>query len=139
MIVKSELEFKNWFIDNFKRLGYSKIIRDNKGKFPDFFVLKNDKKMGVELETLLSNFILHKHILKKVDEVVCIVKDIPLGVPTIHVKELKYSSSTKRVSATVDEETIKVISEALKKGIYRNKSHFIEEAIKLLKKRGNEK
>jgi Arc/MetJ-type ribon-helix-helix transcriptional regulator len=42
----------------------------------------------------------------------------------------------KRVSATVDEETIKIINEILKTGIYRNKSHVIEDAIKLLKKRG---
>ncbi|MCX6748410.1 MAG: ribbon-helix-helix domain-containing protein [Candidatus Pacearchaeota archaeon] len=39
-----------------------------------------------------------------------------------------------RISATVDEETIKMIDDMLKKGIYRNKSHIIEEAIKLLKK-----
>ena len=37
-----------------------------------------------------------------------------------------------RISATVEEETIKVIKRILKKGKYRNKSHIIEEAIKLL-------
>jgi len=40
----------------------------------------------------------------------------------------------KRLSATVDEETIKVIKEILKKGTYRNMSHIIEEAVKLLKR-----
>jgi len=39
-----------------------------------------------------------------------------------------------RISATVDKETAKVVEDMLKKGIYRNKSHIIEEAIKLLKK-----
>jgi len=39
----------------------------------------------------------------------------------------------KRVSATIDEETEKIINDILKKGSYRNKSHIIEEAIKLLK------
>ena len=35
-----------------------------------------------------------------------------------------------RISATVDEKTIKLIEVILKKGKYRNKSHFIEDAIK---------
>ena len=39
-----------------------------------------------------------------------------------------------RISATVDKETIKIINEFLKEGKFRNKSHVIEEAIKLLKK-----
>ena len=41
----------------------------------------------------------------------------------------------KRVSATIDKETIKIIEELLKEGIYRNKSHIIEEAIKSFKAR----
>ena len=40
----------------------------------------------------------------------------------------------KRVSATVDEKTEKDIERILKEGNYRNKSHIIEEAIKLLAK-----
>ncbi|MBU2104715.1 MAG: ribbon-helix-helix domain-containing protein [Nanoarchaeota archaeon] len=39
-----------------------------------------------------------------------------------------------RISATVDKETLKIIKEILKEGKHRNKSHIIEEAIKLLKK-----
>jgi Arc/MetJ-type ribon-helix-helix transcriptional regulator len=41
----------------------------------------------------------------------------------------------KRISATVDKETEKIIEEFLKEGKYRNKSHVIEEAIKLLGKK----
>lgn len=41
----------------------------------------------------------------------------------------------KRISATVDEKTEKIIEEILKKGNFRNKSHVIEEAIKLLKEK----
>jgi len=37
-----------------------------------------------------------------------------------------------RISATVDSGTIKSIDEILKKGKFRNKSHVIETAIKLL-------
>lgn len=34
-----------------------------------------------------------------------------------------------RISATVDEETIKILDKILKEGKYRNKSHLIETAI----------
>jgi hypothetical protein len=34
----------------------------------------------------------------------------------------------------VDEETIKLIADILKKGDYRNKSHIIEKAIKMMAK-----
>ncbi len=40
----------------------------------------------------------------------------------------------KRISATIDEATMKIIKLLMNKGRYRNKSHIIEEAIKLLKK-----
>jgi Arc/MetJ-type ribon-helix-helix transcriptional regulator len=37
-----------------------------------------------------------------------------------------------RVSATIDEETEKVLNKIMEKGEYRNKSHVIEKAINLL-------
>ncbi len=40
-----------------------------------------------------------------------------------------------RISATVDEETESIVEEIMKKGKYRNKSHVIEEAIKLMKEK----
>ena len=40
-----------------------------------------------------------------------------------------------RISATIDENTSRIIDEEMKKGVYRNKSHVIEEAIKLLKEK----
>jgi len=132
-IIRSELEFSKWFKKNFKKLGYDEIVKDKKGKFPDFIMLRKGKNVGVELETLSSNFILHKHDITKVDEIVCIKKDIRLKVPVREVKGLKYSSRITRVSATIDEETMNIVKELLKEGKYRNKSHIIEEAIKLLK------
>lgn len=42
----------------------------------------------------------------------------------------------KRISATVDNETIKSIKEILKEGKHRNKSHVIEDAIKFFKSKG---
>ena len=40
----------------------------------------------------------------------------------------------KRISATIDEKTEKMIEILLKDNTYRNKSHVIEKAIELLKK-----
>ena len=40
-----------------------------------------------------------------------------------------------RVSATIDKETEKIINSILEKRNYRNKSHIIEDAIKLLNKK----
>lgn len=40
-----------------------------------------------------------------------------------------------RISATIDEKTEKILNSLLKDGNYRNKSHAIEAAIELLKKK----
>lgn len=37
-----------------------------------------------------------------------------------------------RISATIDDEKIKIMSKILKDGKYRNQSHFIEKAIDML-------
>lgn len=39
-----------------------------------------------------------------------------------------------RISATIDKKTLAEIERILKKGVHRNKSHIIEEAIKLFGK-----
>jgi len=41
-----------------------------------------------------------------------------------------------RISATIEKETLRVLKEILKNGKYRNRSHVIEDAIKLLKEKG---
>ena len=45
----------------------------------------------------------------------------------------------KRVSATIEEETKKIIEEFLKDNRFRNKSHVIETAIQLLKEKNGKK
>jgi len=39
-----------------------------------------------------------------------------------------------RVSATIDEKTLKILVSLIRDGTFRNKSHAIERAIELLKK-----
>jgi len=44
-----------------------------------------------------------------------------------------------RVSATIDKETREILDSLLKSRRYRNMSHIIEDAIKLLQEKGNGK
>ena len=44
-----------------------------------------------------------------------------------------------RISATIDKETLQIIDKEMKTGKYRNKSHVIEEAIKLFGKASKKK
>ncbi len=132
IMVNSELKMKNWFIENYKKLGYSKIIRKDIGVFPDFIMLKNNKECNVELETLLSNFLLHKHSLNEVDDIICIKKDINLNANIIELDMLDYKPRTIRISATIEEKTDKILDEIIKNRRFRNKSHAIEIAIEKL-------
>ncbi|MFH1500519.1 MAG: hypothetical protein ABIE22_01080 [archaeon] len=139
--IKNEFEFKKWFERNYKKLGYSKIIKKDRGKFPDFIMIKKGKITRVELETLSSNFVLHGHNKTKVDDLVCIKRDLKIsGVNIREVKSLKYIGGKVRISATIDEETLNVLKVLLKRGKFRNTSHAIEYAIiefgKEIKKRG---
>ena len=45
----------------------------------------------------------------------------------------------KRISATIDEKTDKILNSLLKEGTYRNRSHIIELAIKFFEEMKNDK
>jgi len=90
--IRNESDLNNWFKKNYKKLGFSKIIRYDIGKFPDFIVQEGNKKMRVELEIKSSNFLLHKHPKNKVDKVVCIEKDVDLEIPIIELNNFKLIS-----------------------------------------------
>lgn len=128
--IKTEKEFSDWFIKNHKNFGYSKIIRKDIGIFPDFIMEKEGREIRVELETLSSNFLMHKHNKDLVDEVLCIFNDADIGVPTTIVGQLKFNPRLRRISATVEPTTNDILKNALQNGKYRNKSHAIEDAIR---------
>ena len=95
--IRNESDLQNWFKKNYKKLGFSKILRYDEGKFPDFIMLENGQKIRVELEIKSSNFLLHKHSINKVDKVICIKKDVKLDVPIIELKNFQlvpYNSKT---------------------------------------------
>ena len=134
--ITCEKELSKWFIKNHKSLGYDKIIRDNNGRFPDFTMKKNGKEIGVELETLSSNFILHKHNPKKCDEIVCLTNDLEkFSVPIVVAESLKFSPRLRRISFTIDPDTKVILDNLVKEGNYRNRSHAVESAIRDFRER----
>ena len=100
-VVKNEKQFAEWFRGNYKKLGYSKIVRGDISRCPDFIMLKNGKEVGVELETFSSNFLAHKHQLEKVDEILCLIKDVELGKPVIEVNQITFEGNQK-VTLSID-------------------------------------
>jgi len=95
--IRNEADLNNWFKKNYKKLGFEEIIRQDIGIFPDFIMKKEGKKIRVELEIKSSNFLMHKHSIDKVDLVICVKKDINLGIPTIELTNFKiigYQSQT---------------------------------------------
>ena len=88
-VIKNESELKEWFIHNYKKLGYTGIVRKDIGKCPDLIMLRDGKEVQVELETSASNFLTHKHTLNKVDEIVCVIKDLELDKPIIVIEDLE--------------------------------------------------
>jgi len=94
-IIKFEKQFAEWFKKNHKKLGFSRIIRGDIHKCPDFIMLRDGLEVGVELETIASNFILHKHDSSKVDEIWCLEKDIDLEKPIRVVTELVFKGPRK--------------------------------------------
>jgi len=138
-IIRNEKQFAEWFKKNFRKLGYDKISRKDVGVCPDFIMLRKGKEVGVELETFSSNFLVHKHDINKVDEIVCLVKDIELGKPIIIAKGAKHRLP-KTVSLKIDEDLLKELKiHCVKKDI--TVSEFTEQALKekLKKKTGKTK
>lgn len=102
-IIKLEKEFSEWFKKNYKKYGFSEIVKHNVSTSPDYIMIKGNKEVGVELETLSSNFITHKHQIDKIDFVVCLVKDLDLGIPIIVVDELEYKPKYRRVTLSIND------------------------------------
>jgi len=87
--IRNESDFRNWFKKNYKKLGFSKILKSSTKSCPDFVMLEGDKEIKVELEIKSSNFNLHHHSEEEVDKVVCAFEDVKLNVPTIVVEGMK--------------------------------------------------
>lgn len=107
--IRNELDLSRWFKKNYKKLGFSAILKDNRGRFPDFKVLEKGKKVRVELEVFSSNFILHKHPINRVDKVVCAFKDVKLGIPIIQINNVKLIDYKKSTPYSLESEILRII------------------------------
>jgi len=87
IVAFSEADIDAWFVKNYKLLGFDKILKRQWNKTPDYIMLKNGKKVKVELEFKASDFILHKHSPKDVDIVYCGIKDVTLPVKTVELSK----------------------------------------------------
>ncbi|MEK6855082.1 MAG: winged helix-turn-helix transcriptional regulator [Nanoarchaeota archaeon] len=87
--IRNEEDLKNWFKKNYKKLGFSDILRYDVGICPDFIMKEKGKSVRVELEIKSSHFLLHGHSIKNVDRIICIKKDIDFGIPIIELKNFK--------------------------------------------------
>ena len=107
-VIKNESELKEWFVHNYKKIGYTGIVRKDIGKCPDLIMLRDGKEVQVELETSASNFLTHKHPLDKVDEIVCVIKDLELDKPIIVIEELELAQKPNvKVTLSFDDKVYK--------------------------------
>lgn len=90
-----EKRFREWFKDNYSTLGFTHIIEENINISPDFIMGVDKEEVRVELETLSSHFILHKHNKNDVDLVLCLLIDKDIGVKTIQIPNLIYDTIDK--------------------------------------------
>ena len=99
-----EKDFCKWFERNYRKLGITKILKIQKRKFLDYFVVVNKKILRIEIETLSSHFIAHKYDPKKVDLVICLKKDRKIPVKVVELNTFvfivvdKCSINIKRVN-----------------------------------------
>ncbi len=88
-IAYSEGKIVNWFENNYKKLGFEKIIKKQWNKTPDFIMMKDGKEIKVEIEYLSSDFIKHRHKISEADVVICCKKDVELeGIEVISLEHI---------------------------------------------------
>ena len=61
-IIKSESELSDRFIKNYKKLGYSGILKCNKKRFPDFIMIKNNKNLKYLICLFTNNIGFLQHL-----------------------------------------------------------------------------
>lgn len=73
--VCTEEEVVRYFEAHYKELGFSRIIKKQHDRTPDFICLKNGKEVKVEIEYLSSGFVQHRHRIEDVDVIICVTMD----------------------------------------------------------------
>lgn len=111
----NEDDFHLWFLNNFRLFGFDEVKETNRRrKTPDFVLVRAGKDVRVELETLSSNFIRHKHDPSLVDLVICLEKDVELEVETVEISPFEYE---RRASNGANDTTTLQLSPEHKKAL----------------------
>lgn len=95
-----ERTFHKWVENNFHLLGFDSLIESNYSSFPDLILERDGKRIRVEIETLSSRFIEHKHDPNKVDLVICLIKDKELSIKTIEIEPFEFEQRPSSVIRT---------------------------------------
>lgn len=95
-----ERTFHKWVGNNFHLFGFDSLLESNYHKSPDLVMTKNGKKIKVEVETLSSNFILHKHDPNEIDLVICLIKNKELPVKTIEIEPFEFELGPDSITKT---------------------------------------
>jgi len=74
-LVSGEGDITSWFYKNHAELGFERIIKTQYNRTPDFIMYRDGAVTNVEIEYRSSSFFQHRHDAKKVDFVVCFIKD----------------------------------------------------------------
>jgi len=92
IIIHNENELDAWFKENYKELGFTYVKRVTSKDIgsPDYIAKRNGKLIRIELETLSSHFISHKHSHEEIDLVLCVAVDKELPIKTEVVPGLKF-------------------------------------------------
>jgi len=127
--IGSESEFRAWFRNNYESLGFDEIITSRSRSSPDYQMKRDGEVVEVELETHSSNFIKHGHNPNKTDEVLCVVNDEELPIPTREVTGVEYEKRGKKKKESektkeISQEAISAAVDALREemGIERTSS-----------------
>jgi Arc/MetJ-type ribon-helix-helix transcriptional regulator len=131
----NEKQFAEWFEANFELLGFDKII-EKPVKCPDYIMLKGPIRVKVELETMSSNFILHKHDPKDVDLVICLLKNKDLPVQIIELSAFEYAppeTNKPKISCLIDKDLVDWLDSQIITKRFASRSHGIEYALTVLK------
>lgn len=132
----NEKQFSDWFEKNIHLFGFDSIKSKHLNSCPDYVLLKDGKRVRVELETMSSNFLVHGHDPEDVDLVICLLKNVDLPVPTFEIEPFEYVRDTTTVS--VDKDLVPQFNELRAKetgrrGVILSQQEFLHFLISLYK------
>jgi len=82
-----EKDLRRFFEENFRKLGYDRILKSSLSSSPDFVMEKGGEEVKVELELNSQHFYKHRHDPSEVDELIFVRGKHPSGVKSTRIPE----------------------------------------------------